>query len=72
MIVKLLHIIILRARMAVVHVSVPPSWRMIGYGDCSFFYVLRHQVSDSAWHSRPFAGNVLARIGEEAVLQDKL
>jgi len=61
-IVELLHIIFLRARKAAVHVSVPPSRRMIGYGDA-------HQVSDSVWHSRPFAGNVLARKGEEAVFR---
>ena len=52
MIMKLLHVIFLKARMAVVHVSVPPSWRMSSCGDCSFFYVFHRQVSDSGTHER--------------------
>ena len=38
--------------MAVVHVSVPPSRRMNSCGNCSFFYVLHHQVSDCGTHGR--------------------
>ena len=41
-----------KARMAVVHVSVPPSRRMNSCGNCSFFYVLHHQVSDWGTHGR--------------------
>ena len=66
MIVKLLQLILLKARMAVVHVSVPPSWGMSSCGDCCFFYVLHHQVSDSGTHGRShgtadLAGNVPVR-----------
>ena len=77
MIVKLLHVILLKARMAVVHLSVPPSWGMTSCGDCSFFYVLHHQVSGSGTHGRSHgtAERLLVMflfVGEEAVFQDEL
>ena len=76
MIMKLLDVMFLKARKAVVHVSVPPSWRMSSCGDCSF-YVFHHQVSDSGTHERSHgtAERLLVMflfVGEETVLQDKL
>ena len=77
MIVKLLQLLLLKARRAVVHVSVPLSWGMSSCGDCSFFYVLHHRVSDSGTHGRSHgtAERLLVMflfVGEEAVFQDEL
>ena len=75
MIMKLLHVIFFKAHMAVVHVSVPPSWRMSSCGDCSFFYVLHHQVSNNGTHGRSHGTAerlMFMFVGEETVLQDKL
>ena len=79
MIVKLLHVIFLKSRVAVVHVPVTPAWGMSCSGDCSFFYALHHQgsVSDSGTDGRSYgtAKHLLVMflfVGEEALLQDKL
>ena len=77
MIVKLLHVSLLKACMVVVHVSVPPSWGMRNCGDSSFFYVLHHQVSDSGTHGRSHDTAerllvVFLFVAEEAVFQDEL
>ena len=77
MIMKFLYVILLKTRMAVVHVSVPPAWRMNSGGNCAFFYVLHHQVSGSGTHGRPHgtAERLLVMnhfVSKEAVFQDKL
>ena len=77
MVMEFLHLILLKARMAVVHVSVPPSWGMSSCGDCSFVYVLHHQVSDSGTHGRSHgaAESLLVMflfVREEAVFQNEL
>ena len=77
MIVNLLNVIFLKARMAVFQVSVSPSWRMSSCGDCSFFYVLHREVSDSGTRGRSYGtvGRLVVMflfVGEEASLQDEL
>ena len=77
MVVELLHVILLKARMAVFRVSVPPSWGMSSCGDCSFFYVLHHQVSDSGTHGRSHGTAerllvVFLFVGKKVVFQDEL